>query len=56
MFSINCREEKHKREQERKSNNQRVKDDNLNRPFGLEWNVDDMVQHQKKMLEIIMKS
>lgn len=31
-----------------------IKDDNLKRPFGLEWNVDDMVQHQKKMLEIIM--
>ena len=31
-----------------------VKDDNLKRPFGLEWNVDDMVRHQKKMLEIIM--
>ena len=31
-----------------------VKDDNLKRPFGLEWNVDDMKQHQKKMLEIIL--
>ena len=31
-----------------------VKDDNLKRPFGLEWNVEDMVLHQKKMLEIIM--
>ena len=31
-----------------------VKDDNLKRPFGLEWNVDDMVRHQEKMLEIIM--
>lgn len=29
-------------------------DDNLKRSFGLEWNVDDMVQHQKKMLKIIM--
>ncbi|SEA41592.1 Uncharacterized conserved protein, contains ParB-like and HNH nuclease domains [Xylanibacter ruminicola] len=26
----------------------------LKRPFGLEWNVDDMVRHQEKMLEIIM--
>lgn len=31
-----------------------IKDDTLKRSFGLEWNVDDMVQHQKKMLEIIM--
>ena len=31
-----------------------IKDDNLKRPFGLEWNVDDMVRHQAKMLEIIM--
>ena len=31
-----------------------VKDDNLKRPFGLEWNVEDMKQHQKKMLEIIL--
>lgn len=31
-----------------------IKDDILKRPFGLEWNVDDMVQHQEKMLEIIM--
>lgn len=31
-----------------------IKDDALKRSFGLEWNVDDMVQHQKKMLEIIM--
>ena len=31
-----------------------IKDDTLKRPFGLEWNVDDMVQHQEKMLEIIM--
>ena len=33
-----------------------VKDDNLKRPFGLEWNVDDMVRHQEKMLEIIMNN
>lgn len=31
-----------------------IKDDTLKRPFGLEWNVDDMVEHQEKMLEIIM--
>lgn len=31
-----------------------IKDDKLKRPFGLEWNIDDMDQHQKKMLEIIM--
>ena len=31
-----------------------IKDDNLRRPFGLEWNVDDMDRHQNKMLEIIM--
>lgn len=31
-----------------------IKDDTLKRSFGLEWNFDDMVQHQKKMLEIIM--
>ena len=30
-----------------------IKDDTLKRSFGLEWNVDDMVQHQEKMLEII---
>ena len=33
-----------------------IKDDNLKRPFGLEWNVDDMKKHQEKMLEIIMNS
>ena len=32
-----------------------IKDDNLKRPFGLEWNVDDMVRHQEKMLDIIIK-
>ena len=31
-----------------------IMNDKLKRSFGLEWNVDDMVQHQKKMLEIIM--
>lgn len=31
-----------------------IMDDKLKRPFGLEWNVDDMVRHQEKMLEIIM--
>lgn len=33
-----------------------IKDDNLKRPFGLEWNVDDMVRHQEKMLDIIIKN
>ena len=33
-----------------------IKDENLKRPFGLEWNVDDMVRHQNKMLEIIMNN
>lgn len=31
-----------------------IKDDTLKRLFGLEWNVGDMVQHQTKMLKIIM--
>lgn len=31
-----------------------IKNKNIKRQFGLEWNVEDMVQHQKKMLEIIM--
>lgn len=31
-----------------------IKNANLKRSFGLEWNVEDMVQHQKKILEIIM--
>ena len=31
-----------------------IKNKNIKREFGLEWNVKDMVQHQKKMLEIIM--
>ncbi len=25
------------------------------RPFGLEWNVDDMNEHQEKVLKIVMK-
>ena len=33
-----------------------IKDENQKRPFGLEWNVDDMIQHQEKMLEIIMNT
>ena len=33
-----------------------IKDENLKRPFGLEWDVDDMVQHQEKMLKIIMNT
>ena len=31
-----------------------IKDEDLKRQFGFEWNVNDMVEHQKKMLEIIM--
>ena len=31
-----------------------IKGDNQKREFGLEWNVYDMDQHQKKMLDIIM--
>ena len=33
-----------------------IKEDSLKRPFGLEWNVDDMVRHQEKMLDIIIKN
>ena len=33
-----------------------IKNINLKRSFGLEWAVEDMVQHQKKMLEIIMNN
>ena len=33
-----------------------IKDDRLKRPFGLEWNDDDMIQHQKMMLDIIMNN
>lgn len=31
-----------------------IKDENSKRPFGLEWNVNDMNDHQKKILEIVM--
>ena len=31
-----------------------IKNGDLKRSFGLEWDVPDMVQHQKKMLDIIM--
>ena len=31
-----------------------IKNKNIKRQFGLEWNVEDMVQHQENMLEIIM--
>ena len=31
-----------------------IKDENSKRPFGLEWNVNDMDDHQKKILEIVM--
>ena len=31
-----------------------VKDDNLKRPSGLEWKVEDMKRHQEKMLKVIM--
>ena len=31
-----------------------IQDDNTKRPFGLEWNVTDMEDHQKNMLEIVM--
>lgn len=33
-----------------------IKDDQLKRDFGQEWIVDDMRQHQTKMLEIIMNN
>ncbi len=33
-----------------------IKDENMKRPFGLEWNVEDMVRHQEKMLKIIMNT
>ena len=32
-----------------------IKNDDIKRPFGLEWDVNDMKYHQKMMLEIIMK-
>ena len=31
-----------------------INNKNIKRLFGLEWNVEDIVQHQEKMLEIIM--
>lgn len=34
--------------------NNGIKDKEKERPFGLEWNVKDMVRHQNKMLEVIM--
>lgn len=34
--------------------NNGIKDEKKKRSFGLEWNVEDMVRHQKNMLEIIM--
>ena len=33
-----------------------IKEGSLKRPFGLEWNVDDMVRHQERMLDIIIKN
>ena len=32
-----------------------VRNEELKRPFGLEWNADDMKKHQKKMLDIIVR-
>ncbi|WP_455097245.1 hypothetical protein [Prevotella jejuni] len=34
--------------------NHGIKDKEKERPFGLEWDVEDMVRHQNKMLEMIM--
>jgi hypothetical protein len=31
-----------------------VRDENLKRPFGLEWNYKDIQEHQRKMLDIII--
>lgn len=36
--------------------NNGIKDEKKKRPFGLEWGVEDMVRHQKNMLEIIMNN
>lgn len=36
--------------------NSGIKDEKKKRPFGLEWSVEDMVRHQKNMLEIIMNN
>ena len=32
-----------------------IKDKMAKRPFGLEWDVDDMNEHQERMLKIVMK-
>ncbi len=32
-----------------------IKNETAKRPFGLEWNVDDMNEHQERMLKIVMK-
>ena len=32
-----------------------IKNEKIKRPFGLEWNGDDMNKHQEKMLKIILK-
>lgn len=34
--------------------NNGIKDKEKERPSGLEWDVEDMVRHQNKMLEMIM--
>lgn len=34
--------------------NNGIKDKEKERPFGLEWDVEDIVRHQNKMLEMIM--
>ena len=36
--------------------NNGIKDKEKERPFGLEWDVEDMIRHQKNMLEIIMNN
>ena len=36
--------------------NNGIKDKEEERPFGLEWDAEDMVRHQKNMLEIIMNN
>ena len=36
--------------------NNGIKDKEKERPSGLEWDVEDMVRHQKNMLEIIMNN
>lgn len=35
--------------------NDHSKDESLQRPEGLEWNADDMREHQQKMLDIVMQ-